>query len=151
MGGLAGSESEEAVRLSLEVFPSLGGAKVVMIGAMIGGRGAGRGAGEDSSVGELGKFSTMDLIWVRGPGAGRGAGEDSSVGELGKFSSMDLIWVRGPGAGVVGRAMDKLSLPRTPREAVHKVCSGAGERGGEEWIIPLPDATGAFCFVSKLM
>ena len=122
MGGLAGSESEEAVRLSLEAFPSLGGAKVVMIGAMIGGRGAGRGAGEDSSVGELGKFSTMDLIWVRGPGA-----------------------------GVVGRAMDKLSLPRTPREAVHKVCSEVGERGGEEWIIPLPDATGAFCFVSKLM
>ena len=123
VGGLAGSESEEAVRLSLEAFPSLGGAKVVMIGAMI----RGRGAGEDSSMGELGKFSTMDLIWVRGPGAGRGASGDSSVGELGKFSSMDLIWVRGPGAGVVGHVMDKLSLPRTPREAVHKVCSGARE------------------------
>ena len=117
-GWLAGSESEEAVRLLLEAFPSLGGARVVMIGAMIG---------------------------------GRGAGEDSSVGELRKFSTVDLICVRVPGAGVVGCVMDKLSLPRTPQEVVHKVCSGVGEQGGEEWIVPLPDVTGVFCFVSKLM
>ena len=75
---------------------------------------------------------------------GRGTGEDSSVGELGKSLSMVLIWVRGPGVGDGEPEIESLSVSSTSWEVVHKVCSGAGGRGGGEWTVPLPDATGAF-------
>jgi hypothetical protein len=82
---------------------------------------------------------------------GRGAGEDSCVGELGKSLSMALIWVRGPGVGVGGSEIESLGVSGAPREVVHKACSGVGERRGGEWTVPLPDATGAFWFVTMLI
>ena len=107
-------KSEEVVRLSLSLLvllPSPGGARAALIGVMMG---------------------------------GRGTGEDSCVGEVGKFSSMVLIWVRGPGEGDGGPEVQSSSVSSTSREAAPKVCSPVGGRGGGEWMVPLPDAIRAF-------
>ena len=64
-----------------------------------------------------------------------GAGVDSGVGEQDEAS-------RGPSTWVKGAPIVALRASRTPREMVANVCSGAKSGGGEEWVMPLPEAMG---------